>query len=147
MATQMQVVFDCAEPEKLATFWAQALHYKVQEPPSGYASWEEFLQARGVPREDWEGTSAIVDPDGKGPRIFFQRVPEGKTVKNRLHLDLNASRSVAEANEQQRHQLVEDEAKRLQGLGARELYRGVQSQLDDYWVTMADIEGNEFCVQ
>ena len=145
MATQFQVVIDCADPAKLAEFWAQALHYKVQDPPAGYTSWEEFLNARGVPQQD--SASAIVDPDGVGPRIFFQRVPEGKTVKNRLHLDLNASRAVADANEQQRHQLVDDEAQRLKGLGARELYRRTDLQLDDYWVTMADIEGNEFCVQ
>jgi hypothetical protein len=147
MATQVQVVIDCADPERLAEFWAQALHYKVQPPPTGFESWEEFLRARGVPQEEWNRASAIVDPDGKGPRIYFQSVPEGKVVKNRLHLDLNVSRAIADADEEQKHQLVEDEVRRLQDLGAHEIYRQIDAQLGDYWVTMADIEGNEFCVQ
>ena len=145
MATQLQIAIDCADPDRLAAFWAEALHYIVQQPPTGYTSWEAFLQALGMPQEEWGSASAIVDPDGKGPRIFFQRVQEAKTVKNRVHLDLNASRGVPDASAAERLQLVEAEVARLQGIGARELYR--KDEYGQHWVTMADPEGNEFCIQ
>ncbi|GAC1358529.1 MAG: VOC family protein [Ktedonobacteraceae bacterium] len=145
MATQLQIVIDCSNPAQLAMFWAQALYYKVQDPPAGYTSWEAFLQARGVPQEEWNSASAVVDPDGKGPRIYFQRVPEPKAVKNRVHLDVNASRSVSSGSSPERVQKIDAEIERLKELGARELYR--KEQRGEYWVTMADPEGNEFCVQ
>ncbi len=145
MATQLQIVIDCSDPAQLAGFWADALGYKVQDPPTGYASWEAFLQSQGVPQGEWNSASAIVDPDGKGSRIYFQRVPEAKVVKNRLHLDLNASRSVTHGSSTERTQKVDAEVERLKGLGAHELYR--REQRGDYWVTMTDPEGNEFCVQ
>src|SRR6185437_16561409 len=86
-----QVVIDCADPAKLSAFWADALGYKLQDPPRGFASWQAFLEANHVPESEWNSASAIVDPDGSGPRFFFQRVPEPKTVKNRMHVDLNVS--------------------------------------------------------
>lgn len=145
MATQLQIVIDCSDPAQLAVFWANALSYKVQDPPTGYASWDAFLQSQGVPQEEWNSASAVVDPDGKGPRIYFQRVPEAKVLKNRLHLDLNASRSVTHGSSAERVQKIDAEVERLKGLGARELYR--KEQRGEYWITMADLEGNEFCVQ
>src|SRR3989442_1294010 len=63
MATGFQVVMDCADPDRLATFWASALGYKLQDPPQGYATWEEFLTAIGVPRDEWNNASAVVDSD------------------------------------------------------------------------------------
>ena len=89
MATAFQVVLDCADPGSLAEFWATALHYQVQEPPEGFATWEDALVAWGVPESEWNSRSAVVDPDGTGPRVFFQQVPEPKQVKNRVHLDLH----------------------------------------------------------
>ena len=89
MATSFQVTFDCTDPDRLATFWAEALGYQKQGPPDGFGSWEEFLTTNNVPEAQWGDFSAIVDPDRRGPRCFFQRVPEPKTVKNRLHLDVN----------------------------------------------------------
>src|SRR5439155_1057525 len=80
--TGIHVVIDWADPARLATFWAAALHYKLQDPPEGYASWEAWLREMKIPEEEWNSASAIVDPDGKGPRLYFQRVPEGKVVKN-----------------------------------------------------------------
>ena len=77
MATGIQLVFDTANPEAQAGFWAEALHYKLQDPPAGFDTWEAFLTAQGVPKEEWNTASAITDPDGKGPRIYFQKVPEG----------------------------------------------------------------------
>src|SRR5688500_1647921 len=76
MATAIQVVFDCADPGRIAAFWAEALHYKLQDPPEGYASWPEFLTAIGVPEDEFNSASAVVDPEGRGPRIYFQQVPE-----------------------------------------------------------------------
>ena len=90
MATGIQVVFDCADPDSLARFWAEAIGYKLQDPPTGYGSWEHWAREQGIPQERWNDASA-VDPDNRGPRLYFQRVPEAKTTKNRVHLDLNAS--------------------------------------------------------
>src|SRR3954466_10865164 len=88
MATTLQVAVDCADPGALARFWADALGYVVQPPPEGHDSWESWLAAMDVPESEWNSASAVGDPDGPGPRIYFQRVPEGKAVKNRLHLDV-----------------------------------------------------------
>ncbi len=98
MATSIQVVFDCADPDRMARFWAAALGYKLQDPPPGFATWEAFLEKQGYPRERRDSASAIVDPEGAKPRIFFQKVPEGKTVKNRVHLDLNVGRRTCHAD-------------------------------------------------
>ena len=144
MATSVQIVFDCADPDRLATFWAAALHYKKQDPPAGFASWPDFLKAQGIPESDWTSASAVVDPDGVGPRIFFQRVPEGKVVKNRVHLDLNAGGPRGAPHDERRRR-VDAEADRLVQLGARQS-RTVEER-GEYFVNMFDPEGNEFDVQ
>ena len=145
MATGIQVVIDCADPARLSAFWADALHYKVQDPPEGHATWEEFLAAQGVPESEWNSASAVVDPAGAGPRVYFQRVPEEKVVKNRVHLDLNVGGGHATAlEERQRH--VDAEVERLLGLGAT-IFRPGAVENGEYWVVMQDPEGNEFCVQ
>lgn len=144
MATGVQIVFDCADPDKLATFWAGALHYKKQDPPAGFASWPDFLRAEGVPESDWTSASAVVDPDGVGPRLFFQRVPEGKVVKNRVHLDLNVGGPRGTPHDERRRR-VDAEVDRLVPLGARKS-RTVE-ELGEYFVNMLDPEGNEFDVQ
>ena len=143
MAIRVQVTMDCADPGRLAHFWAEALGYQLQPPPEGYASWEDFLRAIGIPEEDWNNTSAIVDPGGAGPRLYFQRVPEAKSGKNRVHLDLN--KTTRETPPEEGRRMVDEEVERLTGLGATELYR--REQNGEYWVTMSDPEGNEFCVQ
>jgi hypothetical protein len=144
MALSIQVVIDCADPAKLADFWANALGYKVQDPPQGFDSWPAFLTSIGVPESEWNSASAVIDPDGKGPRIFFQRVPEPKTVKNRLHLDLNAGggRDVPQDESRAR---VAAAVERLQSLGATKLRE--MEERREYWIVMSDPEGNEFCVQ
>src|SRR5262249_19354732 len=108
------------------------------------ASWQEFLTALNVPQEEWGSASAIVDPDGVGPRIYFQRVAEPKRVKNRVHLDLNAGGGRGVSPEERRRQ-VEAEGERLIGLGATQLR--VWDADGEHWVVMQDPEGNEFCVQ
>src|SRR3954463_7277507 len=80
-----------AAPGALAEFWSAVLGYVVQPPPEPFHSWDAALEAWGVPPEHRNDRSAAVDPDGAGPRLFFQKVPEGKTVKNRLHLDVRAA--------------------------------------------------------
>ena len=144
MATPIQVVMDCADPARLATFWAAALHYQVEDPPAGFATWPAFLQAQGMPPEQWNRASAVVDPAGRGPRLYFQRVPEPKIVKNRVHLDLNASGPGGTPLEERRRTITAEVA-RLRDLGASTL-RAVEEH-GEYWVVMQDPEGNEFCVQ
>jgi predicted enzyme related to lactoylglutathione lyase len=134
VAYAVQVTFDCAEPGRLATFWASALGYVVQPPPEGYDSWPAFLAELGVPESEWDSRSAVVDPDERGPRVFFQRVPEGKTVKNRVHLDVNVGGDRVDA-----------EVARLAAEGASVVERVDQGH--ERWAVMADPEGNEFCVQ
>ena len=99
---------------------------------------------RGIPEERWNDASAVVDPDGKGPRIFFQRVPEGKTAKNRMHMDLNVSGGTAS------HSTSESGAWISRWRGSRTLgatdARGAMERDGEYWVRMNDPEGNEFCV-
>ncbi len=141
MALGIQVVFDCADPAALAAFWAEALGYVVQPPPPGYDSWEVFLRERGLPEEDLGRASAIVDPDGRGPRIYFQRVPEGKVVKNRVHLDIGAS---VGTHGDEAKMAAREAAERLKALGAVERYE--MEELGIFWITMQDPEGNEFCV-
>ncbi|GIV95690.1 MAG: glyoxalase [Herpetosiphonaceae bacterium] len=144
MARTIQVVIDCADPAGLAPFWAQLLGYKLQDPPAGYDSWEAFLAAQGIPEDQWNSASAIVDPDGRGPRIFFQRVPEPKAVKNRVHLDVNVGGGHATPFEERRRR-VDEAVERAIGLGATKLR--AYEQRGEYWVVMQDPEGNEFCLQ
>jgi hypothetical protein len=143
MSTGIQVTFDCADPGRLAEFWAEVLHYKVQDPPAGFDSWEAALESWGVPTEDWNSASAVVDPDGEGPRIFFQRVPESKTVKNRVHLDLHVSAGPT-ASPEERKGAIEPETERLIALGAERVEEKLER--NEYFVVMRDPEGNEFCV-
>jgi hypothetical protein len=144
MVTRVQIAFDCKNPDRLARFWAEAVGYILQPPPDGADSWEEWLRANGIPEEEWNSASAAIDPEGVGPRFYFQRVPEDKTAKNRVHLDLNVS-SGRHAPLEQRKREVEANAKRIAALGARELYR--KDERGEFHITMADPEGNEFCLQ
>ena len=143
MSTGIQVTFDCADPGSLSKFWAETLHYQLQPPPEGFDSWEAALESWGVPKEDWNSASAVIDPDGKGPRIFFQRVPEEKAVKNRLHLDLHVSAGPG-ASPEERKVVIEPEVERLTALGAERVEAHLK--LGEYFVVMRDPEGNEFCV-
>jgi hypothetical protein len=142
MGVPIQIVFDCADPDRVARFWAEALGYEFPPPPEGHATWEDFLRAMGVPESEWNSKSAIVDPEGKGPRIYFQRVPEPKAVKNRVHLDISVG---AGHPLEERPALIDAEVERLEKLGAKRV-RSFDEQ-GEYWVTMLDPEGNEFDVQ
>ncbi|MEU8188368.1 VOC family protein [Micromonospora carbonacea] len=142
--TDVQITFDCADPAALAAFWAAALGHQVQAPPPGFESWEQALEAMGVPPERRNSASAVVDPAGAAPRLFFQRVPEPKQVKNRVHLDVRAAPGLAG---DARMAALEAAAERLVSLGATRLRRHEPTApLDAGHIVMADPEGNEFCL-
>ena len=144
MAVNFQLTIDCADPERLARFWAAALNYELEPPPAGFATWDDYWRDVGVPEEELGlGDDCIIDPGGSGPRIWFQVVPERKTIKNRLHLDIHVSggRAVPIAARKER---VDAEARRLAGLGATIVRDLAQEGLDHYGVAMKDPEGNEF---
>ena len=142
MSREFQVTFDCADPAALAAFWAEALGYQVQPPPQGFESWDDALRAFGVPEGQWNSRSAIV-ADG-APRVFFQRVPEGKAAKNRVHLDIRVAPGLV-ADE--RMQALEAEASRLEALGATRAYRvEPDGRMEQGFITMLDPESNELCL-
>jgi hypothetical protein len=144
MTLEIQVTIDCLDPGALAPFWAEALGYLVQEPPGNFDSWDEALAAMGVPEVNRNDASAVVDPAGRGPRVFLQRVPESKETKNRVHLDLRAAPGLAG---RQRMAALETECERLVALGARRLRRfEPDPPLGAGFIVMADPEGNEFCL-
>lgn len=145
MTAEIQITFDCIDPDRLARFWAAALGYQLQPPPEGFESWDAALESFGVPPEQRNSRSAILPLEGSGPRIFFQRVPEPKAVKNRLHLDVRAAPGLQGDT---RMTALEAEATRVQALGAARLYRVEPdpATMETGFITMGDPEGNEFCL-
>ena len=118
---QVQVTFDCAEPERVAGFWAEVLGYVVHP----------------------EYASVCTDPTGVGPRLYFQKVPEGKVVKNRVHLDVRVGTGLVG---EERLAALEAECARLLPLGATRLRLLVADEENESTLVMQDIEGNEFCL-
>jgi predicted enzyme related to lactoylglutathione lyase len=107
------LVLDCEDPARLAEFWTGALGYVSLGEADPYV---------------------VLLPDGRpGPKLLLQRVPEPKTVKNRMHLDIDADD-------------IEAEATRLEALGARRVAKEQRHEFGTNWILMADPEGNEFCV-
>jgi catechol 2,3-dioxygenase-like lactoylglutathione lyase family enzyme len=144
MPLDIQVTFDCADPARLAAFWAELLGYRLQDPPPGFDTWDSALEAMGVPPERRNDASALVDPEGSRSRVFFQRVPEPKTAKNRVHLDVRAAPGL---EGDARMAALEDEAARLLTLGAVRVARHEPSPpMSAGHLVMADPEGNEFCL-
>ena len=142
MYTKIQVVFDAAEPEKLAEFWGLALGYVPEPPPEGFASWEEFAADAGIPEDQRGNMASRVDPACQGPRLYFQLVPEGKTAKNRVHLDVRVAGQQVRGEERKR--LVSEHVERLVQAGASIAWRTDDVRGDS--ITLFDPEGNEFCV-
>jgi hypothetical protein len=140
-AKQFQVTFDCTEPERVARFWCEVLGYVVPPPPDGFSSWDEFEQS--LPPEHHGHAFACVDPDGVGPRLFFQRVPEGKVVKNRVHLDVRVGTGLVG---DERLAALQAEQKRLEAVGAKHQTTLYADGVDESCIVMQDIEGNEFCL-
>ncbi|QGV79129.1 VOC family protein [Streptomyces ficellus] len=144
-----KLVIDSSDPHAQADFWAEALGYVVEDNSAlidrllgqGYVKETETVEAHG--RRAWRDLIAVRHPDdpyqeetgiGQGRRLLFQRVPEAKTVKNRLHLDLHAGPDRRDA-----------EVARLEALGASVVRR--VSEPGGEWAVLTDPEGNEFCVQ
>jgi len=144
MSTAWTITFDCAEPAILAAFWRRALGYVEGAPPAGSATWEEYLASVGVPPEEWGDGAYIEDPEGLRPAISFLKVPEVKTAKNRVHLDVQAGGGRGEP-QQVRWARVLEAVARLTAAGATAVREDWQDGVPDHFV-MADPEGNEFCV-
>ncbi|MFJ1640786.1 VOC family protein [Streptomyces sp. NPDC088256] len=128
MSRHIQITFDAHDPRALSSFWRDALGYVHPGPPGvdlpegadPLAAWDGFLARIGVPEGQRNAKSAIEDPDGQGPRVFFQQVPEGKTAKNRVHLDLRAAPGL---HGEERMAALEAECDRLVALGAKRVRR------------------------
>ncbi|HEY4604457.1 MAG TPA: VOC family protein [Blastococcus sp.] len=140
MAFDFQVTIDCSSPHELADWWAEALGWQVEPQDESFI--QRMVQTGAAAESDtarhrgalvWKDGAAITSPDAGRPRMLFQRVPEPKTVKNRLHLDVRVG-----------PERRETEIARLLTLGATELWRASQGPYE--WATLADPEGNEFCV-
>lgn len=151
MVYDIHIVFDCADVDKVSQFWIVALEgydYPGSDPdrppgspPIGFATWEDWADAYDIPDEGRYASRTIIDTVGNRPDIFFLAVPEQKMVKNRLHLDIKASRDVP-AGKVRAHQDAEGE--RLVAAGAT-LVRRVQ-EVDGSHLILQDPEGNEFCI-
>jgi Glyoxalase-like domain len=138
MANQIGLTFDCADPTKLAEFWKLALGYEDQPPPPPFKTREEWAASFG-PADDDEGDGAwLHDPTGAGPTLSLLQVPEPKVAKNRLHIDIRVSK---QGPPDQRWTLITDEVDQLIAAGAT-----IVEQYPEHHITMADPEGNEFCV-
>jgi Glyoxalase-like domain len=142
MAYDFQVVIDSGEPHTLADWWADALGWNVEAQDEAFI---RSLIEKGHASEDdttthngalvWKTGAAIRHPAGleRAPRVLFQQVPEPKTVKNRVHLDIR----VGADN-------IESEVARLSAKGATVLHRGQMGP--NWWITILDPEGNELCI-
>lgn len=142
--TPISVTFDCARPGRLADFWAIALDYEPSPPPTGWSSWEDWLRDNDVPEDEWDDGASIRNPDGVGPSVSFLKVPEPKTAKNRVHLDLQVAggRHVEQAERERAIRAKVDQLLALMATVVDEAHgpRG----LDHY--VLADPENNELCV-
>ncbi|UFN44425.1 VOC family protein [Nocardioides okcheonensis] len=146
MPVNFQLTVDCADPDLLARFWAAALDYVLAPPPDGHESWDAFYRSVGVPEEELGGgNDRIVDPRGEGPMLWFQVVPETKQVKNRFHLDVNASGGRSHPLDVRRER-IDAAVDRLVDLGATRVRTSFDGEADHYAVAMLDPEGNEFDV-
>lgn len=139
MAASIDLTFDCADAKLLAEFWKTALGYIDEPPPAPFKTREEWLAQFDLPEDDSEGDAAwLCDPDGVGPRLSILTVPEPKTAKNRLHIDIRVPGHGSPADRWAR---IRAESERLVAAGAT-----VQEEFDGHHIMMADPEGNEFCV-
>lgn len=138
---QVQVTFDCASPRAVAEFWKAVLGYVDPPVPAGFESWDAFEAS--LPAESQDSNAVCQDPDGVGPRLYFQRVPEGKVVKNRVHLDVRVGTGLTG---DARVAALETEAARLEKLGARRVELLLADEENESCLVMQDVEGNEFCL-
>ncbi|NKY59945.1 VOC family protein [Nocardia flavorosea] len=141
MSRQFQVVIDCHDPDRMAAFWSAALGYRVDPVPDGYDNWMEYQIGQGYAENERVRFAAVHNPQGP-ERLCFLGVPESKTVKNRLHLDIQATLpDDSPARNIERVDTLVAELRRLGGTAQR-----TGRERGQYFVTMTDVEGNEFCV-
>ncbi|MGV3564684.1 MAG: VOC family protein [Nocardioides sp.] len=137
----VQVTFDCADPRTVGEFWQEVLGYVTPPVPPGFDSWDDLDAS--LPPERQGSAWACQDPEGVGPRLFFQRVPEDKTVKNRVHLDVRVGTGLSG---DERVAALEAEASRLVVLGASRVRLLPADGFNESCLVMQDPEGNEFCL-
>ncbi|MBN6036868.1 VOC family protein [Amycolatopsis sp. 195334CR] len=138
---KFQVTFDCASPERVARFWCEVLGYVVPSPPAGHATWDDYNDS--LPPEKRDAGFVCSDPTGEGPRLYFQRVPEGKVVKNRVHLCVRVGTGLVG---DERLATLQAECDRLIALGAEHERTLLADGEEESCIVMRDIEGNEFCL-
>ncbi|AZM73619.1 VOC family protein [Streptomyces sp. G3] len=138
---QVQITFDCASPERVGRFWCEVLGYVAASPPEGFATWDDYNGS--LPAEDRDAWFGCSDPSGVGPRLYFQRVPEGKVAKNRVHLDVRAGTGLVG---DERLATLEAECARLVALGAVKQRVLPADEENESCIVMQDVEGNEFCL-
>ena len=144
MVVQWTLTFDCADARVVAAFWIEALGYAEAPPPEGWDSWEDWITSFDLPVEELADGGKIEDPDGRLPSIGFLKVPEGKAVKNRLHLDLQVSGG-RHLPADEREVLIRAFVAKVVALGATVIDEGDLNGALDH-VVLQDPEGNEFCV-
>ncbi len=131
MTTGFQITFDADNPPALAAFWRLVMGYVEEPPPPGFATWAEFAAANNIPDDQLDNYGSAIDPEGKGPRMLFLKVPETKTAKNRMHLDVSVHDPDAHVD-------------RLVAAGGTKVE--TRTEMGVTWTVMNDPEGNEFCV-
>ncbi|MFF7341777.1 VOC family protein [Streptomyces sp. NPDC008163] len=146
----VQLTIDCADPRRMVAFWTEALGYVPEPPPEGHASWRAYWEDMGVPEEELppgagDVPESIVDPAGHGPRVWFQKVPEVKAVKNRWHFDLKVGGG-RDVPLDVRKERVDATVARLVGAGATVTEVRDLPGMEFYATAMRDPEGNEFDV-
>ncbi|MEV6946529.1 VOC family protein [Streptomyces sp. NPDC051172] len=139
MAATFDLTLDCADAKLLAEFWKTALGYVDEPPPAPFTTREEWLAQFDLPDDDSADDGVwICDPDGVGPRLSILKVPEPKTAKNRLHMDV---RVPGGGGPGERWGRIRAESERLVKAGG-----SVLEEFGEHHIVMADPEGNEFCV-
>lgn len=144
MAHSVQIVIACEDPARLTEFWAAALEYVPQPPPEGFESWDQFADTVGIPPDRRNDISAVIDPDGVGPRILFERW-DGGLPNQRVHIDVNSVGGHT-LSEEERGDRLAAERSRLETLGAT-FKREATGMAGERWIELFDPEGNWFCVQ
>jgi len=139
MTAKIDLTLDCANARLLADFWKTALGYIDEPPPAPFTTREEWLAQFDLPEDDSGDDGAwLCDPDGVGPRLSILKVPEPKTAKNRLHIDI---RVPGHGSTGERWARIKAESERLVEAGG-----AVRQEIEGHHVVMVDPEGNEFCV-
>ncbi|MBZ6093509.1 VOC family protein [Streptomyces olivaceus] len=139
MAARIDLTLDGTDVQALAVFWKTALGYVDEPPPAPFETRAQWFAQFDLPKDDSVDDGAwLCDPDGVGPRFCILKVPESKTAKNRLHIDI---RVPGHGSSDELSARIKAESERLVRAGGT-----VLEKFDGHHVVMADPEGNEFCV-